>query len=84
MTPPSPSLSARRMNSTYLTDTIRRIDRNTSETTPKTSPGVERTAPASMEKTDCIAYNGLVPMSPNTIPSAPSIKASPAPPWTAG
>ena len=34
MTPPSPSLSARRMNTTYFTDTTRVIDQKTREMTP--------------------------------------------------
>ena len=34
MTPPSPSLSARMTNSTYLTDTMIVIDQKTSEMTP--------------------------------------------------
>ena len=34
MMPPSPSLSARSMNTTYFTDTMIRIDQNTSEMTP--------------------------------------------------
>ncbi len=38
MMPPSPSLSARMMKVTYLTDTIIVIDQNTSEITPYTSP----------------------------------------------
>ncbi len=37
MIPPSPSLSARMMNVTYLTLTISVIDQKISETTPKTS-----------------------------------------------
>ena len=76
MTPPSPSLSARRTNTTYLTDTISVIDQKTSEITPYTSPRVGRTAPLSMENTVCSAYSGLVPMSPYTTPSAPSISAA--------
>ena len=34
MMPPSPSLSARRMNVTYLSDTTTVIDQKISETTP--------------------------------------------------
>ena len=40
MTPPSPSLSARRMNATYLIETMIVIDQNTNEMTPYTSPWV--------------------------------------------
>ncbi len=58
-----------------MTDTISVTDQNTSEMTPNTSPGVGRTAPLSIENTVCRAYNGLVPISPKTTPSAPSINA---------
>src|SRR5436305_7137430 len=77
ITPPSPSLSARMMNSTYLTDTTSVIDQNTNDTAPYTSAAVGWTAPLSIENTVCSAYSGLVPMSPNTIPSAPRTSASP-------
>ncbi len=55
ITPPSPSLSARSTNTTYLTDTISVIDQKISETAPYTSRGVGRTAPLSMENTVCTA-----------------------------
>ncbi len=61
---------------TYLTDTISVIDQTIKEMTPNTSSGVGRTAPSLRAKTVCSAYSGLVPMSPNTIPSAASIKAA--------
>ena len=51
MTPPSPSLSARRMKTTYFTDTTTVIDQKTREITPYTSPGVVLTRLWSMEKT---------------------------------
>src|SRR3954452_21231737 len=74
ITPPSPSLSARISTITYLTDTISVTDQKISETTPYTSPSVGRTAPSSIENTVCNAYKGLVPMSPNTMPSAASTR----------
>src|SRR6266566_210153 len=83
ITPPSPWLSARMMTLTYLTETTRVTDQNTSEMTPYTSPAVGWTFPWSREKTVCSAYSGLVPMSPNTTPSAASISA-PAGRCTAG
>jgi hypothetical protein len=55
ITPPSPSLSARRMKITYLTETTIVIDQNTSDTTPNTSPRVARTIPLSRENTVCMA-----------------------------
>jgi hypothetical protein len=55
ITPPSPSLSARRMKTTYLMLTTRVIDQNTREITPYTSPGVVSTALWSMENTVCTA-----------------------------
>ena len=70
MIPPSPSLSARMMNVTYLIETTSVIDQNTSEMTPRRRPVVACTAPWSSEKTVCIAYSGLVPMSPKTTPRA--------------
>src|SRR3954451_16278802 len=78
MIPPSPSLSARRMNVTYLSDTTIVIDQKTRETMPKTSPGVARTSPWSIENTVCSAYSELVPMSPKTTPSAATTPAPPA------
>jgi hypothetical protein len=76
MMPPSPPLSARMMNVTYLTETIIVIDQNTSEITPKTSPRMARTAWWSAVEMVCMAYSGLVPISPNTTPSAPTVRAA--------
>ena len=53
MIPPSPSLSARRMNDTYLTDTTSVIDQKIIDTTPYTSAIVGFTAPLSIENTVC-------------------------------
>ena len=76
MIPPSPSLSARITNRTYVTVTMIVTDQKISETTPKTlscdtltgcgSPGL---------KTVWTVYNGLVPMSPKTTPKAPTASA---------
>src|SRR5450631_3243466 len=75
--PPSPSLSARMIRTTYLTDTTIAIDQITIEMTPKTSAGVGLTLLWSMLKTICSAYSGLVPISPKTTPRAPSASAKP-------
>ena len=72
MMPPSPSLSARRISATYFTETTRVTDQKISEITPNTSESVGLTAWPSIENTVCIAYSGLVPMSPKTIPIAPT------------
>ena len=77
MMPPSPSLSARSTNATYLIDTTTVTDQKTSEITPCTSSWVGRTTPSSIEKTVCRAYRGEVPMSPKTTPRAPSARAAP-------
>ena len=53
--PPSPSLSARRMNTTYLIETITVTDQKISEMTPYTSDSVGLTALPSIENTVCIA-----------------------------
>ena len=82
--PPSPSLSARRMKTTYLIETIKVSDQNTSEMTPYTSSGVGFTTPLSIANTVCMAYRGLVPMSPNTTPMAPSARPMRLPWCTAG
>src|SRR5579884_1282738 len=82
MMPPSPWLSARMMNITYLTETTIVIDQNTSEITPYTSLGVAWTAWRLAVNTVCRAYSGLVPMSPNTTPSAPSVSPT-IPPFAA-
>src|SRR6478609_11643769 len=70
-TPPSPSLSARRTKITYLTVTMSVIAHTMVETTPSALSRVGSTMPPSRLKTVCIAYKGLVPMSPKTTPRAP-------------
>ena len=71
MIPPSPSLSARMMNVTYLTVTIER-DRPEDEREDAVDRGRGRArARARARRPSCSAYSGLVPMSPKTTPSAP-------------
>jgi hypothetical protein len=77
MMAPSPSLSARMINITNFGVTMIVIAQNTSEITPYTLAGVIGTGrAASREKTVGIAYSGLVPISPNTTPNAPSASAA--------
>ena len=81
MMPPSPSLSARITSSTYVMVTMIIPDQKISEMTPNTlsadtftgcgSPGLNSV---------CTVYSGLVPISPNTTPSAPSASAARPPP----
>ena len=67
--PPSPRLSARRMNPTYLTVTTTVSDQKISEATPNRFTSFRAMAcwPLKHSRT---AYKGLVPMSPYTTPSA--------------
>ena len=55
MTPPSPSLSARMMSTTYLTETMSVRDQNTNDMAPYTSPGTGSTDPLFRENTVCMA-----------------------------
>jgi hypothetical protein len=71
--PPSPSLSARITNSTYLTDTVMISDQKTSDSTPYTLPTVTGMA-CTPSKHSRSAYSGLVPMSPKTTPRAERIR----------
>src|SRR5690625_2509493 len=71
--PPCPSLSARVTNSTYFTVTISVIVHSTMEMMPYTLWGTGATALCSMLNAVGNAYRGLVPMSPNTTPRAPTI-----------
>lgn len=82
--PPSPSLSARITSATYLIDTATVIDHRTSEMMPKMSTRLGSTMLWSRLNTVCRACSGLVPMSPNTTPSAASVSAPVRPecgPW---
>ena len=58
-----PWLLARRMKSTYLTDTTQINDQNTSERMPST-PSMLACTPKWPLNTSLRVYNGLVPMSP--------------------
>ena len=60
--PPSPLLSARRISSTYFSETMMVIVQKISESTPRMLSGVAGTWPA--WNTSFSAYSGLVPMSP--------------------
>src|SRR5580693_1542646 len=71
-TPPSPLLSARITNKTYLSETTMVIAQNSIEIIPSTASGVNG-MPWSVLKHSFSAYRGLVPMSPNTIPRAASV-----------
>ncbi len=72
--PPSPLLSARMTNSTYLSDTTITIAQNSMEMMPSTA-ALENGMPCSGLKHSLSAYSGLVPMSPNTTPTAPTTEA---------
>ncbi len=50
--PPSPSLSARKTNTTYLSDTISISAQNVSETTPNTSAAVGSPCPVALRATE--------------------------------
>ena len=64
MMPPSPLLSARMMNSTYLRLTTTISDQKIRERMPSTLSGVIGTGWCAPPKTSFSAYSGLVPMSP--------------------
>ena len=68
-TPPSPRLSARSMLTRYLKETRKVRLQKISERIPLTFSGVRATRWVP-EKHSFKAYRGLVPMSPNTTPSA--------------
>src|SRR6476620_1869674 len=76
-TPPSPLLSARMIRVTYLTVTVSVIDQNRIDTTPSTWRG-EGVMPEPWVKVSRRVESGLVPMSPNTTPSAPTTMAAAA------
>jgi hypothetical protein len=74
MVPPSPRLSARITSTTYLSDTTMTSDQKMVDRPPKMLVGVSG-MPCAGEKVSFTAYNGLVPMSPNTTPSAARVSA---------
>jgi hypothetical protein len=62
ISPPSPLLSARRINTTYFSETTTVSVQNTNDRMPRMLSGVSGTRP--WAKTSFSAYSGLVPMSP--------------------
>jgi len=62
------------MTKTYLSETMIVTAQNIIDRTGKTLSGVSG-SPCGCAKASLKAYSGLVPMSPNTTPSAPSISA---------
>lgn len=72
--PPSPSLSARKTNPTYLIETITVKVQKMIDKMPKTLSGVKATCPE--PKISFMAYSTLVPISPYTTPIAPSVSAA--------
>ena len=72
--PPSPLLSARRIKVTYSRDITSINTQKITDSTPRILPGSNAKAWWPALKHSRSAYKGLVPISPNTTPSAPSIK----------
>ena len=80
MIPPSPSLSARMITTTYFRVTTSTSDQKPSESRPLTVAG-SGVSPKCGWNISLMVYSGLVPMSPNTTPTAPATSAArPAPP----
>ena len=75
MMPPSPSLSARMITMTYFNVTTSSSDQKPSDSSPRTvsASGVR---PKCGWNISLIVYSGLVPMSPNTTPTAPATRAT--------
>ena len=69
--PPSPRLSKRSTMVRYFSETMRVMAQNVIDSTARMLSSVSGSACAP-EKASLKAYSGLVPMSPNTIPRAPS------------
>src|SRR5262249_35515350 len=74
MIPPSPRLSARMISTTYLSDTTTISAQNTVDRPPRMFACVSG-MPCCGENVSLTAYSGLVPMSPNTMPSAATVRA---------
>ncbi len=72
--PPSPWLSARITSARYLTEMMTTSAQNTTEATPYALAWVTARSACSNDSRN--AYNGLVPMSPYTIPRAPNARGS--------
>jgi hypothetical protein len=75
MMPPSPLLSARMINTTYLTDTTITSAQKISDSTPSTLAAVTG-IPCVPWKASLMVYRGLVPMSPYTTPIAATARPS--------
>ena len=73
--PPSPWWSARMTKHRYLTVTTMTSAQNMSDRIPNRSATLDLAPPAAIRHSFNV-YSGLVPMSPNTTPSAPSTKAA--------
>jgi hypothetical protein len=72
---PSPLLSARRSSRTYLAVTTMKSDHRISESTPSTMMRDTSWPSAACEAASRNAYSGDVPISPNTTPMLPSVRA---------
>ena len=84
MIPPSPSLSARMITITYFSVTTRISDQKPSDSRPLTV-GASGTSPKCGLNISLMVYSGLVPMSPNTTPTAATTKvARPSREWPPG
>src|SRR6185312_14058317 len=73
--PPSPLLSARNSSNTYLAVTTMNNDHRISESTPRTMVRDTGAPFAAWVTASRNAYNGEVPISPNTTPILPSVRA---------
>ncbi len=73
--PPSPLLSARNSSSTYLAVTTMNSDHRISESTPRTMMRDTGWPSAACVTASRNAYSGEVPISPNTTPMLPSVRA---------
>src|SRR5689334_10170702 len=73
--PPSPLLSARSSSSTYLAVTTMNSDHRISESTPSTIARDTGAPLAAWVTASRNAYSGDVPISPNTTPMLPSVRA---------
>ena len=73
--PPSPRLSARIINATYLTETTMMSAQTISDNMPNIFASVSGTGCVPAENTSLMVYKGLVPMSPKTTPRAARVRA---------
>lgn len=74
--PPSPRLSARRISVTYLNDTTSISIQKRMDSTPSKWAGSRSVCTLNPVRQARNVYNGLVPMSPYTTPSAPRTSAA--------